>query len=54
VRRKAILPNEPALQGNQLIDTMRRQVQQLVQLSARKWLVLGRPLHLDQPSSAGR
>jgi hypothetical protein len=53
VRGKAILPNEAALQGNQLIDTARRQVQQPVQLIAPKRLVLGRPLHLDQASSAG-
>ena len=41
-----------ALQGNQLIDTMRRQVQQLVHSLAQ---TVGARLspHLDEPSSAG-
>src|SRR5919106_2051095 len=53
VRRKATPPNKVTLQRDQLVHTMRRQVQQLVQLLPRKRLMLGRPLDLDQPSSAG-
>jgi hypothetical protein len=36
-----------------VIHTVRSQIQQLVQLPPRKGLVLGRPLHFDQPTSAG-